>query len=1090
MTRTRTRLAIVGIALLSVAAAVPLPPSAGTAAAAEHTFVVEQGSQCYEVSPLDGSEGVASFYDYRNIENDGGDDQYTYSSYMPRNLPQEDTSRLFLYDGPDGVSLVMVHNALGGDEGDGSAATFRFRGLPSGGNWVVEDDDYARQDDRFSRDRIDWSWYGDRTDGAVFRGLDRDGTEVTVVPAFDEQAALYDSPVDRSGDTRAWQFLTGSVGDPSAVGLDMNDPVTIRTGYCGPDESAPNAALSGEDGVAGYPVGFNASDSSDNRGVAEYRWDFDGDGEVERTTDDPTVTREFAAAGTYNATVTVVDAAGNADRERVSVSVESDDPPSAAFRTGDSPTQGFPVTFDARNASDDVGVTEYRWDFDGDGAVERNTTDPTVTRTYDEAGDYEVGLTVVDGGGNNATTTRTVSVSEDSPPDPAIRVASPATPVEGEQVVLDAGNSTDDTGIAEYRWSLAGNATATGERVAYTFDGNGTFPVTLEVVDEGGNNATATTEIEVLPPDETAPNATVSANASRTEAGGVVGLDASGSDDDRGVSEYRWDFDGDGETDEVTANPTVERAYGSTGTYDATVTVVDNGGNAASDNVTVRVFPEDGTAPTARLSVAANTTETDAAVTFDASNASDGQTTITEYRWDFDGDGETDEVTTDATVEHAYGSAGTYNATVAVVDFGNNTANATVRMEVEPAEQAHSSGGGGGGGGSTSLGPPPVVTETQKRGPNAGVVDVRNARGDETVRADLPAAAAAEKTGVAFRSMAVNLAGDDPHFAVETSRSGERIADPALPADVALGSLSVGANYVRSEQIERVTYEVVVERSRLADAGLAPADLTAYRRAGDAWERTNATVTSRRETVVLRVETDALSSIAVGGERSVTVADAELGATRVAADEPVSVTATLRNEGESAAEFAANLTADGEVAATETVTVPAGETKRIIVEATLAPGRHRIALGQTRVGNVTVAEPTADIGVADVSLNSSTVSAGGRVEITATVENTGSEAGERAVALTLFGQQVANEAVRVPAHDTAEVTFVREVEAAGNYTATVGNTSATLEVVGDDGSGGDGDGQTAPRVPVSGFGVGAAVAALLGAALLAARNRG
>jgi PGF-CTERM protein len=1089
MTRTPTRLAIVGIALLVVASAVPLSPSGGTAAAAEHTFVVEQGNRCFEVSPLSGGEDAAAFYDYRNIENSDGDERYTYSSYMPRNLPESDTSRLFLYDGPNGVSLMIVHNALGGDEGDGSAATFRFSGLPGGGDWIVMDDDYPDQDDRFSRDRIDWSWYGDRTDGAVFRGLDRDSTELTISPAFDERAALYDRPVPRDGDTRAWQFLTGSVGDPSAVGLDMTEPITIRTGHCGPDEEAPNAALSAGNGVVGHVISFDASSSSDNRDIAEYRWDFDGDGEAERTTDDPTVAHEYAEPGSYNATVTVVDGGGNADRARAGVGVEPDDPPEAALRVGDSPTQGFPVTLDASNASDDVAISAYRWDFDGDGEAERQTSDPTISHTYEEAGDYEVSLTVVDDGGQNATATRSVSVGEDDPPEAAIRVASPEIPVEGGRVVFDAGNSTDDTGIAEYRWSFGDNTTATGERVAHTFGDNRTYTVTLTVVDEGGHNVTETTEVRVRAPDTTAPQADLSASATSVAAGANVTLDAGNSGDDRRVAEYRWDFDGDDDIERTTDGPTTRYAYGSTGTFDATVTVADAGGNTDSANATVRVFPEDGTPPNAALSVESNRTEEGNDLTFDASNASDGQSTVTEYRWDFDGDGEAERTTENATIEHAFDSPGTYNATVTVADFGGNTDNATVQVQVEPDERAHSGGGGGGagggGGGGASVGPPPVDAEPEKTGPNAGLVDVRNGRADETIQSSLPASAVAEETGVEFRSVGVDLKRDNAHFVVETARPAGASLD-SLPADATLGSLSVAGKYVESRQVSGVTYEVAIEKSRLDEAGLVPADVTAYQRTSGAWKQVNSTITSRGETVVLRVETDALSPVAVGAERSVTVADAGLAARQVAPGEPVSATAALENEGDSPAEFTAALRADGEAVAAKNVTVPAGETERVTVNATLAPGTHSVELAGKSVGNVTVAEQGRALSVADVALNESSIAAGETVEITATVENAGTAPAEREVALTLFGKQVATRTVEVPAGETKQVRFVRRVSSAGTYAAKVGNQSATLTV--SESGGAESDGPAAPDVP--GFGVGISVVALLAAALLARLRSG
>jgi hypothetical protein len=252
--------------------------------------------------------------------------------------------------------------------------------------------------------------------------------------------------------------------------------------------------------------------------------------------------------------------------------------------------------------------------------------------------------------------------------------------------------------------------------------------------------------------------------------------------------------------------------------------------------------------------------------------------------------------------------------------------------------------------------------------------------------------------------------------------------------------------------------------------------------------RANATVESRGETVLLAVESDEFVPVAVGGERTVTVADAELAASAVAADEPVVLNATLENEGESAARFALNLTADGEVVSTERVEVPAGERIEVSLDASLAPGTHAVGLAgerlgpaTERVGDVTVAEPTADVVVANVSVNESVIAPGEEVAVTATVRNEGSNDGERTIALTLFGEEVATERVSVSANETERVTFVRRVDAAGNYIADVGNETADFSVEGDGGPG-------SPDVPVSGFGVGTAVVALL-AALVTFRAR-
>lgn len=69
-------------------------------------------------------------------------------------------------------------------------------------------------------------------------------------------------------------------------------------------------------------------------------------------------------------------------------------------------------------------------------------------------------------------------------------------------------------------------------------------------------------------------------------------------------------------------------------------------------------------------------------ISFDASESTDDME-IGGYEWDFNGDGETDAVTTDATVTHRFTDEGTYNVTVTVFDtYGNgDTAELSVTVD-------------------------------------------------------------------------------------------------------------------------------------------------------------------------------------------------------------------------------------------------------------------------------------------------------------------------------------------------------------------------------------------------------------------------
>lgn len=77
----------------------------------------------------------------------------------------------------------------------------------------------------------------------------------------------------------------------------------------------------------------------------------------------------------------------------------------------ENPTANESVTF---NASESFGATEiqtYSWDFGDGNTVE--TSDPTVTHTYESSGDYNVSLTIEDADGTTDTTTQNVSVQAD-----------------------------------------------------------------------------------------------------------------------------------------------------------------------------------------------------------------------------------------------------------------------------------------------------------------------------------------------------------------------------------------------------------------------------------------------------------------------------------------------------------------------------------------------------------------------------------------------------------------------------------------------------------------------------------------------------
>lgn len=184
-----------------------------TAAQEEKTITVEQGDSSVEVTPLSTGETIEEFYDYYNAR-----------SHTSTNIEQSDASLLFFWEGPNGLSLVVLHDK--GNDGSGGACTFEFSGLPTDqGRWIVPDD--SNDFDSDTDTSPDWKWADTKTDGGVFRGgLDED-FEISINPRFNEDAV--ETPLT-PGEITDWQLLSGNASSPDRITLNMSEPLTIHTG--------------------------------------------------------------------------------------------------------------------------------------------------------------------------------------------------------------------------------------------------------------------------------------------------------------------------------------------------------------------------------------------------------------------------------------------------------------------------------------------------------------------------------------------------------------------------------------------------------------------------------------------------------------------------------------------------------------------------------------------------------------------------------------------------------------------------------------------------------------------------------------------
>ena len=208
------------------------------------TIALEQDGQCVELEPLEGDEPVEDHYDYTypqdRYEGPPGSDGDSFSSEGTRDLQRDFGSILYLYRGPEGLSLVIVHGMVDGDH-DGGTVSFGISGLPADGEWVVQDDYYLRPDGEEARSNFDiwdiegddhvihWAFRAQRTDGGAFRSLE-DDLELVIAPAFNDRATLSDEY--DFGEIDHWEVLSGDIDDPDRIELAMDQPIRITDGHC------------------------------------------------------------------------------------------------------------------------------------------------------------------------------------------------------------------------------------------------------------------------------------------------------------------------------------------------------------------------------------------------------------------------------------------------------------------------------------------------------------------------------------------------------------------------------------------------------------------------------------------------------------------------------------------------------------------------------------------------------------------------------------------------------------------------------------------------------------------------------------------
>ncbi len=356
--------------------------------------------------------------------------------------------------------------------------------------------------------------------------------------------------------------------------------------------------------------------------------------------------------------------------------------PTAVLSLPSSVQPGSPIHLDAGKSFDIGGtVVSYRWTVAGRPVV------VTSSSTFDApaltAGVYPVSLVVVDDSGNQSSAdTKQLLVRDTIAPTAVLAV--PTTPVvAGTAIHLAASKSFDVGGtIVQYRWTVAGRPPVVTDTPSFDAPGlavAGTYPVSLVVTDDGGNDSAADTKQVAVIRDVAAPTAVLELPTSAS-AGQPIHLVGAKSFDVGGtVVQYRWTIAGRATV--VTDTPTFDAPSLPTGAYPVSLVVTDDSGNDSAPD-SHQLVVRDTTAPTASLD-APTTIVSGTNIHLSALKSFDVGGSIVQYRWGVWG--RTTTTTTAPTFDMPSLGAGTYQLSLAVVDdSGNASATVTRTLLVTP----------------------------------------------------------------------------------------------------------------------------------------------------------------------------------------------------------------------------------------------------------------------------------------------------------------------------------------------------------------------------------------------------------------------
>ena len=362
-------------------------------------------------------------------------------------------------------------------------------------------------------------------------------------------------------------------------------------------------------------------------------------------------TASSLVAGLYTFQLTVMDNNGATATATVKITVTAATPQPPIANAGADQTITLPVnsvTIDGSASSASSGsIVSYVWtETSGPSTVSLSNT---VTNTLNnlQAGVYKFSLTITDNNAATGTDAVTITVNPAANQAPVANAGTGITLIlPNNSTSLNGTLSTDPDGtISTYSWTrISGPSTPviTGANTATANISGlvvGTYVYSLTVTDNKGASSSAQVNVIVSPAANQIPVANAGPNQSITAPASTVILNGSASSDPDGtITAYNWvTISGPGSitiSNSNTATPSVQGLM--TGVYIFELTVTDNSGATAKDQVTVIVNPQailPNQAPVANAGTNQTIVEPVNSTTLNGSSSFDPDGTISNYGW-------------------------------------------------------------------------------------------------------------------------------------------------------------------------------------------------------------------------------------------------------------------------------------------------------------------------------------------------------------------------------------------------------------------------------------------------------------------------